>query len=123
MYVEYREKAIALRKEGKTYDEILADVPVARSTLSEWLRSVGLAKKQKQKLTRKREAARLKAVESIRENRKKKVLKIESEASHEAELLMQDPFWTLGLALYWGEGDKPKPWTIKQDLRFCNMDR
>ncbi len=37
-----KEKAIALRKQGKTYSEILAKIPVAKSTLSLWLHDVGL---------------------------------------------------------------------------------
>ena len=48
--IEEKQKAIALRKRGYSYSEILAEVPVAKSTLSLWLRSVGLAKKQKQLL-------------------------------------------------------------------------
>lgn len=48
-----KEKAVALRKEGKVYSEILKEVPVAKSTLSLWLRDVGLAKAQKQRITQK----------------------------------------------------------------------
>jgi len=44
-------KAIELRKKGLSYSEILKCVPVAKSTLSLWLRSVGLSKKQRQRLT------------------------------------------------------------------------
>mgnify|MGYP000140241659 CR=1 FL=1 len=36
-----KEKAITMRKEGKTYSQILAVVPVAKSTLSLWLQDVG----------------------------------------------------------------------------------
>ena len=50
-------KAIAFRKEGKTYSEILKKVPVAKSTLSLWLRDVGLSKTQKQKITVKKHKA------------------------------------------------------------------
>ena len=37
--------AIGLRKRGLTYSEIMAKVPVAKSTLSDWLHSVSLAKR------------------------------------------------------------------------------
>ena len=56
---EEKEKAINLRKEGKTYSEILSVVPVAKSTLSLWLHSTKLAKKQKQRITEKRLAGSL----------------------------------------------------------------
>lgn len=46
-------KAIKLRREGLSYREILRYVPVAKSTLSLWLRDVGLAKRQTQRLTKK----------------------------------------------------------------------
>ena len=38
-------KAIRLRRKGKSYNEILEKVPVAKSTLSRWLRDVSLAKR------------------------------------------------------------------------------
>ena len=53
-------EAIELRKAGLTYSEILSKIPVAKSTLSDWLYSVGLSKKQKQRITEKRLAASLK---------------------------------------------------------------
>ena len=53
-----KEKALILRKEGSSYNEILMQVPVAKSTLSLWLRSVGLSKVQKQRLTDKKRASR-----------------------------------------------------------------
>ncbi len=46
--IELRKKAIDLAK-GKTYSEILKDIPVAKSTLSLWLRWVGLSVRQKTK--------------------------------------------------------------------------
>ena len=47
-------KAIELRKEGLTYNEILARLPIAKSTLSNWLHSAGMAKFQNQRLTAKK---------------------------------------------------------------------
>ena len=49
-----KSQAIAYRKQGFSYSEILSKVPVAKSTLSEWLKSVGLSKAQKHKLTEKK---------------------------------------------------------------------
>ena len=51
---ELKSKAIELRKQGFSYSEILKQIPVAKSTLSVWLKNVGLSKKQKQKLTKKK---------------------------------------------------------------------
>ena len=43
--VSEKKKAIELRKQGLSYSEIRKIVTVAKSTLSLWLRSVGLAKR------------------------------------------------------------------------------
>lgn len=64
-----KEIAISLRKQGKTYGEILKVVKVAKSTLSLWLRSVGLAKEQYQTLTEKKRAAQKRGAEDRRTHR------------------------------------------------------
>ncbi len=49
-----KEKAIELRRKGFSYSEILKEILVAKSTLSIWLKEVGLSISQKQKITAKR---------------------------------------------------------------------
>jgi len=49
-----KQKVIELRKNGLSYREILEQVPVAKSSLSLWLKSVKLASSQKQRLTEKK---------------------------------------------------------------------
>ena len=51
---KYKVIALNLRKQGFSYSEILERIPVAKSTLSLWLREVGLSKRQKQHLTQKK---------------------------------------------------------------------
>ena len=48
--VQEREKAVALRKKGYTYKEILTVVPVAKSSLSLWLKDLPLTKNEKNAL-------------------------------------------------------------------------
>ena len=43
---ELKIKTQNLRREGMTYSEILKIIPVAKSTISLWLREVGLSKKE-----------------------------------------------------------------------------
>ena len=52
--VQYKNKAIELRQNGNTYDEILRLVPVSRGTLSAWLREVELSHEIKKQLSRQR---------------------------------------------------------------------
>ena len=109
-----------MREEGKTYSEILREVKVSKSSLSLWLREVGLAKEQKQAITEKRIAARLRALESIRRNKIKRVKDIKDLAKSEVPKLVKDPFWLTGLVLYWGEGAKEH--AQASPVKFTNMN-
>ena len=118
-----RDQAIEMRKEGKTYREIRAVVPVAKSTLSVWLRGVGLAEPQRQRLTaRKRAAQRRGALARHKERlRKTKVIHVEEEERVGA--LTEREEWLIGTALYWAEGAKERPWSTRSPrVDFSNMD-
>jgi transposase len=54
-----REKVIILRKSGKTYSEIRKIFPIAKSTISGWLKGVGISKSQIQVFTEKKRLAGL----------------------------------------------------------------
>ena len=45
--VHFKTKAIALRKKGYSYKEIMAEVPVAKSSISLWLKDTPLTKSEK----------------------------------------------------------------------------
>lgn len=116
----FKDRAIMLRKQGLSYSEILGQVLVARSTLSLWLRGVGLAKKQKQMITAKRIAGRLRGVESVKRNKIKRVGDIKKLAISEVSSLIKDPFWLTGVILYWCEGSKEHQHASR--VKFTNMD-
>lgn len=103
-----RIKAIKLRKRGLSYSEILKQVPVAKSSLSLWLRSVGLTKRQKQKLTKKKLAGALRGAEAKRAQRIAITEEIKKRARKEIGELSKRDLWMVGIALYWGEGHKEK---------------
>src|SRR3989344_966741 len=119
--IQEKEKAILLRKEGFSYTEILEQVPVAKSSLSLWLQSVGLSKKQKQRLTEKKWEALQRGLEAIRVNKVRRHSAIKKEARREVKEYIKDPFWVLGTALYWAEGSKVKSWGSPR-IAFSNMD-
>jgi hypothetical protein len=105
-----RQKAIELRKQGKTYSEIKRELKISKSTLSGWLSKYPLTEEQlkiikkrvqinkditveKCRLTKQRKKEeRLRA---IYENEKRKILP-----------LSLKEFFFAGLFLYWGEGNK-----------------
>ncbi len=103
-----KEKAIKLRKRGFSYSEILKQIPVAKSTLSLWLRSVGLAKEQKQRLTEKRIAAALRGAQARKDFRLAITKEIKNKAKREIGKLSDRELWLVGIALYWAEGHKEK---------------
>jgi hypothetical protein len=117
-----KDKAISLRTEGFSYAEILKKIPVAKSTLSLWLRSVGLSKKQKQRLTEKKLAAMQRGALRMHENKIQRIKDIKDVARKEIANYISNPLWLTGLILYWSEGTKEKTWGNGMTIKFSNMD-
>lgn len=108
--VQEKEKAITLRQQGCTYKEIMAIVPVAKSSLSLWLKDLPLTKEEKLALKNRKSTnisrGRIKVAGILRTRRlvREKDQLTEAKATflrHENE-----PFFHAGLALYWAEGGK-----------------
>ncbi|EKE19907.1 MAG: hypothetical protein ACD_8C00087G0007 [uncultured bacterium] len=117
-----KSEAIALRKQGFSYNEILKKIPVAKSTLSVWLKDVGIAKKQKQQLTEKRKAAQQKAAATCRNNRMESEKIIIEKARKEIDEISAKELWLIGTTLYWAEGSKQKENNVSQGVSFGNSD-
>lgn len=111
-----------LRFEGKTYSEILDVVPVAKSTLSIWLREIGLSKKQKQRITIKKILGRKRGAEAQRNKRIKSQQKIIDSAISDIDHISRRELWLIGISLYWAEGSKEKEYRIGQRTSFSNSD-
>ncbi|MEY4602594.1 MAG: hypothetical protein RL292_535 [Candidatus Parcubacteria bacterium] len=117
-----KEKAVELRKEGKVYSEILKEVPVAKSTLSLWLRDVGLAKAQKQRLTQKKLDASKRGGQAKHEQRVKLQQDIFAQAHKDITHISKRELWLIGIALYWAEGSKEKEHNVGSPLQIGNSD-
>lgn len=117
-----KEQAVNLRRKGLSYREILAHIPVAKSTISLWLREVGLSKRQKQRLSQKRLAAALRGAQRRKDQRVQAVEAIQKEAVSEIGKITKRELWLLGVALYWAEGSKEKESRPGSGLRFTNSD-
>lgn len=117
-----KEKAIKLRKRGFSYNEILDQVLVSKSTLSLWLRSVGLAKRVKQRLTQKRILGQQRGARAKREQRIRLTEEIKKKAIREVEEISQKELWLIGIVLYWAEGAKQKETSPSQRVRFSNSN-
>lgn len=116
----HHQRALFLRKKkGYSYNEILAEIPVAKSTLSGWLHAVELSPAQKRRLLQKQEKHWRESGlgEWNRKKRQEEIVKIRAEARAEVKELTHDQFFVCGIMLHWAEGDKGG-----KRLRISNAD-
>lgn len=108
--VREKEKAIELRKNGYTYNEILRELPVAKSSLSLWLKDFPLTESEREGLQSRRNLnigkGRIKAATSNKINRLEREKLIVKEAELEFEKRRWDPLFLVGVTLYWAHGIK-----------------
>jgi len=108
--VREKAKAIALRKKGYTYKEILAEVPVAKSSLSLWLKDAPLTKDEKRLLKKRKDSniskGRIRAAAANRHNKIAKDQIVFEEARSFFEKYKDNTLFHTGIALYWAEGAK-----------------
>lgn len=117
-----RQNAIRMRRLGRTYSEILAEIPVAKSTLSEWLKSVGLSIPQKQRITQKRLAASQRGADARRNARLRELEEHVVKGRDHVGSLSARELWLIGVALYWAEGSKQKETDPSHGVMFGNSD-
>ncbi len=118
--IEY-EKALVLRKTGKSIKKIAAILGVSVSIVSVWCRGVELTEQQKEKLKRRkvnirhlRHLAKQSHLEKI-----SRVKRLFEDSLAEIKPLTGNELFLTGLALYWAEGFK----SVKEGrLGFCNSD-
>ncbi|MBN3033499.1 MAG: hypothetical protein JW873_05330 [Candidatus Saganbacteria bacterium] len=122
--VKEQTKAISLRKKGYTYREILKQIPVAKSTLSLWLRDVGLSKRQIHRITEKKLAAGRRGAAAQKLKRKLITQGLKESAAREIDNLSFDRshLWLMGTMLYWAEGAKEKANSQATGVKFGNTD-
>lgn len=105
-----RQKAIDLRKKGRTYSEIRKELDIAKSTLSDWLRKYPLTMEQIMVLEKNKRQRRSLAIEKTRITKQKKresrILEIYKEQQKQWTDLDKRELELAGIFLYWGEGNK-----------------
>ena len=105
-----RNQAELLRKQGLTYQEILRQLPVSKSSLSEWLADFPLTIAEKHLLKKRKDSnitiGRIRAATSNRQNKIDKDQILLEEAKAEFEKYKNNTLFHTGIALYWAEGAK-----------------
>jgi hypothetical protein len=108
--VNLRSQAEVLRKQGLTYQEILKQLPVAKSSLSLWLADFPLTKAEKHLLKKRKDSnislGRIRAATSNRQNKIDKDKTLFTEAKITFKKYKDDTLFHTGIALYWAEGAK-----------------
>jgi len=117
-----KQRAVQLRKQGKTYTEILEQVPVSKSTLSLWLRDVGLASTQKQSLSKKKLAAQLRGAAARKQKCKDSIIIINQACKQDINSISKRELFLIGVVLYWAEGAKRTSDRAGVMLDFSNSD-
>jgi len=117
-----KQKAIDLRKDGKSYAAILKQLHIPKSTLSGWFRDVDWSKAVRTKLA---SVAKIQSTRHLKELNKVRgahLVRAYEEARREAREELADlrynPLFIAGLMLYWGEGDK----LTKHHVKLTNTD-
>ncbi len=120
--IEERRQAIALRKQGMSLRDIVKIVPVAKSTLSLWLKQVQLSTPQKQRLTLKKRDAQARGALRRRTDRIASTNAIYMESEREVGEISKRELLLMGAMLYWAEGAKQKKHHIAAGVKFSNSD-
>jgi hypothetical protein len=104
-----KKTAIQLRKQGKSYQEIVVEIGVPKSTLSNWFSGVFWSEKTKHflsELARENARKRMTVIshkkrDELRENyRKQRII-----ARKQFKKFIKERLFIAGLMIYWGEGD------------------
>ncbi|MGP4112242.1 hypothetical protein ACTWP5_15170 [Streptomyces sp. 4N509B] len=113
-----RERARALRAAGRTYDEIVAELGVSKSSVSLWVRDLPRPARSPERMRRMSEAR----WGPYREERDRLRRDTRLRARNEIGELTDRELFLLGVGLYWSEGAKSKPHQIREYVTFVNSD-
>ncbi|GHF64174.1 hypothetical protein GCM10010218_52060 [Streptomyces mashuensis] len=115
---EMRDRARELRRAGKTYDEIVAELGVAKSSVSLWVRDLPKPRKTVKQMREMSEARWA----PYREARDAKREEVKRAATAEIGAMTDRDLFIAGVALYWAEGTKSKPHRPSERATFINSD-
>jgi len=107
---EEKLKAQELRRKGYSYNEILKDVPVSKSTISNWCKDIVLTPRQIKKLYQSQMSGQhrgsVTAARNKQERRFKEREKLRQQGIEDIGELNERERFLLGVALYAGDGGK-----------------
>jgi len=118
-----KNKALKLRKKGRSINEIAGKLNIAKSTVSSWCRNIPLGPEQIQRLAKRQESGsykgRIKFLERIRKKRIKEVALLRKQGIKEIGKLNKRDLFIGGVAMYWSEG---YTYSSGDQVGFTNSD-
>lgn len=123
---DLRRRCRQLRGGGLTYGEISENTGVSPGTLSWWLRDIPRPPDLDEATRQRAEARRLAALRkrSVELNSRRARLRADTveRAWRQIGAVGERALFVLGVALYWAEGAKRKPWAARDRITFVNSD-
>ncbi|MFF3504139.1 hypothetical protein [Streptomyces sp. NPDC003247] len=117
---DLRDRARELRLQGWTYDQIQVELGCSKSSISLWVRDLPKPERR-DSAEQARLASRMRwehelAVRDEQRRRTKAIAAEQIGAMSDRDLFMA------GVALYWAEGAKDKPYARRENVQFVNSD-
>ncbi|MFJ3642466.1 hypothetical protein ACIPRD_22245 [Streptomyces sp. NPDC090108] len=117
---DLRQKARELRLQGRTYDQIQVALGCSKSSISLWVRDLPKPERRDPSEQAKLAAQlRWRHELAVRDDQRRKTKA--AAADEIGPMTARDLFMT-GVALYWAEGAKDKPYARRESVQFVNSD-
>ncbi|MEU1330317.1 hypothetical protein [Streptomyces sp. NPDC005865] len=117
---DLRERARELRLQDLTYDQIQLELGCSKSSISLWVRDLPKPERrnphEQAKLAARKRWEHELAVRDVERQRVKETARQEIEDLSDRELM------AVGVALYWAEGARDKPYARRENVLFVNSD-
>ncbi|MGV4984141.1 helix-turn-helix domain-containing protein [Streptomyces sp. NRAIS4] len=117
---DLRAKARKLRLQGWTYDQIEAELGCSRSSVSLWVRD--LPRPEPRYTPEEQRALMQEGLARRRATEREKLEETKGAALREVGELTDRELFMAGIALYWAEGSKSKPYDRRERAIFVNSD-
>ncbi|MFF0437225.1 hypothetical protein ACFYU9_34000 [Streptomyces sp. NPDC004327] len=115
-----RARARELRLEGRTYDQIQVELGCSKSSISLWVRD--LPKPERKRTREEASALARKGWETTLRIRDEERQQTKEAAARAVGPLTDRELFLVGVALYWAEGTKDKPYERRERVTFVNSD-
>lgn len=117
---DLKAKARELRLQGWTYDQIEAELGCSRSSVSLWVRD--LPKPEPRYTPEEQQALMRAGLARLRSAQDEERQRTKAAAASEIGVMTDRDLFLTGVALYWAEGAKDKPYARRENVQFVNSD-